>query len=487
MIRRLTFLWMFVLVAASSVAFAAPNDDTGGRVPARPNVVFILADDLGWTDVACYGSELYETPAIDRLAKGGMRFTQNYSACTVCSPTRACILTGKYPARLHVTDWIPGMMPQNPKMLVPDWTKHLPLEETTIADAFRAAGYATACIGKWHLGDEPYYPEKHGFDLNIAGTAAANPTSYFAPWKIATLTEGKDGEYLTDRLGDEAVRFIEGSKDRPFFLYLSHFAPHLPVQGKPELVAKYRKKLHPGLKQRNPGYAAMIESVDQTVARVRRTLDDLGLAERTIVIFTSDNGGRVPTTSNLPLRAGKGSCYEGGTRVPLIVHWPGVTRPGSTSDVPTISADFYPTLLEMAGVPDKPDHHPDGTSLVPLLRQAGNLPDRALYWHYPHHQHYQQGGAMPYGAIRAGDYKLIEFFDDMRTELYNLKDDIGEQHDLAARMPDKVKTLRDQLHNWRTQVGAQMPTPNPNYDPTKPQYEPPNPATRPATRRARVE
>jgi arylsulfatase A len=283
------------------------------------------------------------------------------------------------------------------------------------------------------------------------------------------------------------VRFIERSKDRPFFLYLSHFAPHLPVQGKPELVAKYRKKLHPGLKQRNPGYAAMIESVDQTVARVRRTLDDLGLADRTIVIFTSDNGGRVPTTSNLPLRAGKGSCYEGGTRVPLIVHWPGVTRPGSTSDVPTISADFYPTLLEMTGVADKPDHHPDGTSLVPLLRQAGNLPDRALYWHYPHHQHYQQGGAMPYGAIRAGDYKLIEFFDDMRTELYNLKDDIGEQHDLAARMPDKVKTLRDQLHNWRTQVGAQMPTPNPNYDPTKPQYEPPNPATRPATRRARVE
>jgi arylsulfatase A-like enzyme len=356
-----------------------------------------------------------------------------------------------------------------------------------VADAFHAAGYATACIGKWHLGDEPYYPEKHGFDLNIAGTAAANPPSYFAPWKIATLTEGKDGEYLTDRLGDEAVRFIERSKDRRFFLYLSHFAPHLPVQGKPELVAKYRRKLRPGLKQRNPGYAAMIESVDQTVARVRQTLADLGLAERTIVIFTSDNGGRVPTTSNLPLRAGKGSCYEGGTRVPLIVHWPGVTRPGSTSDTPTISDDFYPTLLEMAGLKDAPDHHPDGTSLVPVLRQGGPLPDRALYWHYPHHQHYQLGGSMPYGAIRAGDYKLIEFFDDMRTELYNLREDPAEQHDLADRMPDNVKALRDRLHDWRTEVHAQMPTPNPNYDPAKPQYDPPKPTTTRAARATQPE
>src|SRR6476469_9827125 len=220
-------IWWMLLTAAHSAARAAASDAvTTTGAPAHPNVVFILADDLGWTDVACYGSEFYETPAIDRLAADGMRFTQNYSACTVCSPTRACILTGKYPARLHVTDWIPGQMPQNPRMLVPDWTKHLPLEETTIADAFRAAGYATACIGKWHLGDEPYYPEKHGFDVNVAGTAAANPTSYFAPWKIATLTEGKDGEYLTDRLGDEAVKFIERSKDRPFFLYLSHFAVH---------------------------------------------------------------------------------------------------------------------------------------------------------------------------------------------------------------------------------------------------------------------
>jgi len=442
----------------------------------RPNIVFILADDLGYTDLACYGSELYETPAIDRLAKDGVRFTQNYSACTVCSPTRACILTGKYPARLHITDWIPGLMPVNPKLLVPDWTKHLPLEEPTIADTLRAAGYATACIGKWHLGEEPFYPDKHGFDVNIAGTAAAAPTSYLAPWKIATLVpEGKEGEHLTDRLGDEAVKFITRSKDRPFFLYLSHFAVHTPIQGRADLVAKYRKKLRPGLKQRNPNYAALVEGMDQTVARVRKTLDDLNLADRTIVIFTSDNGGRVPTTSNLPLRAGKGSAYEGGVRVPLIVHWPGVTRAGGTCETPTISADFYPTLLEVAGAADRPGHRADGVSLAPLLRQSGALEPRALFWHYPHHQHYQQGGAMPYGAVRAGDFRLIEFFDDMHVELYNLREDVGEQHDLAAKMPEKVNELRTRLHAWRDQVGAQMPVANPAYDPTKPQYDPANP------------
>jgi arylsulfatase A-like enzyme len=445
--------------------------------PAAPrhNIVFILADDLGYADLACYGSEFYDTPALDRLARDGMRFTQNYSACTVCSPTRACILTGKYPARLHVTDWIPGLMPVNPRLLVPDWTKQLPLEEPTIADALRAAGYATACIGKWHLGEAPFYPEKHGFDVNIAGTSAAAPTSYFAPWKIATLTEGNAGDHLTDRLGDEAVKFITQSKDRPFFLYLSHFAVHTPIQGRPDLVAKYRKKLRPGLKQRNPNYAALVEGMDQTVARVRQTLDDLKLADRTIVIFTSDNGGRIPTTSNLPLRAGKGSAYEGGVRVPLIVHWPGVTRPGSTSDTPTISADFFPTLLDIAAVPDRPGHKSDGVSLTPLLRQSAPPESRDLFWHYPHHQHYQQGGAMPYGAIRSGDFRLIEFFDDMHVELYNLRDDVGEQKNLKAENPEKTHELRQRLHAWRKDVGAQMPTANPAYDATKPQYDPANP------------
>jgi len=368
-------------------------------------------------------------------------------------------------------------------LLVPDWTKYLPLEETTIAEVFRAAGYATASIGKWHLGGEEYYPEKHGFDLNIAGTFRAEPPSYFAPWKIPTLSEGKEGEYLTDRLGEEAVKFIEASKDRPFFLYLPHFGVHTPIEGRADLVDKYRRKLHlrPDLKQRNPVYAAMVESVDQTVGRIRRTLDELKLADRTIMIVTSDNGGRVtvdnrsglPTTSNLPLRAGKGSCYEGGTRVPLIVHWPGVTQPGSVCDTPVISADYYPTLLQISGLKDAAGHQPDGVSLVPLLRQTGGLERDALYWHYPHHQHYQLGGTMPYGAIRAGDYKLIELYDDERVELYNFRDDIGEQHDLAASMPDKARELQARLHAWREQVRAQMPTPNPAYDPSKPQHVPP--------------
>jgi arylsulfatase A-like enzyme len=463
-------LTWIVLLFAACLAHAAPP---------KLNVVFILADDLGWTDLGCFGSELYETPAIDRLARDGVKFTQYYSACTVCSPTRACILTGKYPARLHITDWIPGMMPENPKLLVPDWTKYLPLEETTIADVFRGAGYATASIGKWHLGDEPYYPEKHGFDVNIAGTSAAHPTSYIAPWKIATLSEGKPGDYLTDRIGDEAVKFITRSKDRPFFLYLAHFAVHTPVQGRKDLIPKYRKKLKANLKQRNPGYAAMIEAMDQTVARVRQTLKDQGLADHTVVIFTSDNGGRVPTTSNLPLRAGKGACYEGGTRVPLIVYWPGVTKANTVCETPTISADFYPTMLEMTGVADKAGHKSDGVSLVPLLRGQGQLAPRDLFWHYPHHQHYQLGGTMPYGAIRSGDYKLIELFDDMHVELYDLSKDIGEQHDLASALPEKAAELRAKLHAWRTQVDAQMPTPNPNYDPAKPQHIPAPPKKKP--------
>ncbi|MBI3464715.1 MAG: sulfatase [Planctomycetes bacterium] len=452
--------------------------------PAKPNVVLILIDDMGWTDLACFGSDLYETPSIDQLARDGMKFTQAYSACTVCSPSRAAVLTGKYPSRLHITDWIPGQMPANPKLLVPDWTKFLPLEETTIAEVFHAAGYATASIGKWHLGGEQYYPEKHGFDLNIAGTFAPQPPSYFAPWKIPTLAEGSQGEYLTDRLGEEAVQFIERSKDRPFFLYLPHFGVHTPIQGRADLVEKYRQKLrlHPELKHRNPEYAAMVESVDHAVGRVRQKLEELKLADRTIIVFTSDNGGRVtvdnssglPTTSNLPLRVGKGSCYEGGTRVPLIVHWPGVTQPGSICDTPVIGADYYPTLLQMAGVNDLPGHQPDGVSLVPLLRQTGGLERDALYWHYPHHQHYQLGGTMPYGAIRAGDFKLIELYDDDRVELYNLRDAVGEQHDLAAQMPDKTRELRARLHDWREKVGAQMPTPNPAYDPTKPQHVPPH-------------
>ena len=440
---------------------------------AQPlNVVLILADDLGWTDLACYGSKLYETPNIDGLARDGLRFTQAYSACTVCSPTRAALLTGKYPARLHVTDWIPGLPPENPKLLVPNWTKHLPLEEISLGRAFKNAGYATASMGKWHLGGEEYYPDKQGFDLNVAGTEAANPKTYFAPYNIATLPEGPDGEYLTDRLAAEASKYLEQHQQKSFFLYLPHFAVHLPVQGKQALIKKYRAKIESGMSQTNAGYAAMLESLDDAVGVVRRKLDELKLADHTVVVFASDNGGRVPTTSNLPLRVGKGSCYEGGTRVPLIFYWPGVTKPGTVCNTPVISMDLYPTLLEIAGRKEAGRKGIDGVSLVPLVRNDGQLERDALFWHYPHYQHYQLGGTTPYAAIRKGDFKLIEFFDDMRVELYNLKDDLGEQHDLAKQMPEKVQELRTRLHGWQKEVGAQMPSRNPNYDPSKPEHDP---------------
>jgi arylsulfatase A-like enzyme len=455
---RLVLLAVFSLLAGAD---AAP----------RMNVVLILADDLGWTDLACFGSDLYETPHLDRLAREGMRFTQAYSACTVCSPTRAALMTGKYPARLHVTDWIPGRMPENPKLLVPDWTKFLPLEETTLAEIFRGAGYATASIGKWHLGGPEHYPETQGFDLNVAGTDAGSPKSYFAPWNIPTLAEGRDGEYLTDRMGEEAAKFVEQSKDRPFFLYLPHFAVHTPIQGRADLIAKYQAKRKPGLKHFNARYAAMIESLDTAVGRVLGQLETLGLTERTVVVFTADNGGHLPTTSNAPLRVGKGSAYEGGVRVPLIVRWPGATAPGSISDVPVISMDWLPTFVEMCGLsgPEKVD----GTSLAPLLRGTGPLPRDTLFWHYPHHQHYQLGGTMPYGAIRAGDFKLIEFFNDEHVELYNVREDIGEQRDLSTALPQRVEELRSRLHAWRKEVGAQMPAKNPDYDPARPEYTPP--------------
>lgn len=436
----------------------------------KPNVVLIVADDYGWKDAGCYGSDFYQTPNIDRLAQEGIRFTQAYSACTVCSPSRAALLTGEYPARLHVTDWIPGQMPENPKLLVPDWTKYLPLEEVTLARVLREAGYATASIGKWHLGGEEYYPEKHGFDVNIGGTSAPAVRSYFAPYGNNTLPDAPAGEYVSDRLGEEAVQFIEQNKDRPFFLYLPHFAVHTPIQAKKDLIEKHRSRLRPVLIQTNETYAAMIESMDEAIGRVCAKLDQLGLSGRTIIIFTSDNGGRVPTTSNSPLRVGKGSCYEGGTRVPFIIRWPGVTRAGTTCDTPVIGPDVFPTVLEMTGVGTRPTS--DSISLVPLLKGTGSLEHDALFWHYPHYQHYQLGGTTPYGAIRAGDFKLIEFFDDMRVELYNLRQDIGEQNDLATQMPERADELRKRLHDWRKEVGAQMPSPNPKYDPSRPEYDP---------------
>jgi arylsulfatase A-like enzyme len=432
----------------------------------RPNLICILVDDLGWTDLGVQGSKFYETPNIDRLALQGMRFTQAYAACTVCSPTRAALLTGKYPARLQLTDWIRGHVRPYARLKVPDWTMHLPLEERTLAEALREAGYATASIGKWHLGGPEFYPERQGFDENIGGTDKGSPPSYFSPYKIPTLPDGPPGEFLTDRLTEEAVKFIERNQARPFFVYLPHYAVHTPLMGKSNVVARYERKADANRPQRHATYAALVESVDDSVGRLMRRLDDLGLTERTVILFTSDNGGLVlqNVTSNLPLRAGKGSAYEGGVRVPLFVKWPGVTPPGSICDTPVITPDFFPTLLAIAGLPAPPPGTVDGESLVPLLRQTGGLRREAIYWHYPH---YHPGGATPYSAIRQGDFKLIEFFEDQHVELYNLRADLGETTDLAARQPDRAKALREKLRAWRHQVGAQLPIPNPAADPQR--------------------
>jgi arylsulfatase A-like enzyme len=375
-------------------------------------------------------------------------------------------MTGKYPARLHITDWIHGHKRPNAKLAIPRWTEYLPHTEVTLAAALGQAGYATAHVGKWHLGDKPEdWPDRHGFDLNRAGYGAGQPPSYFSPYRIPTLQEGPKGEYLTDRLADEALRFIEANRQRPFFLYFPHYAVHTPLQAKKEITSRFKEKIKPSMRHSNAVYAAMIASVDQAVGRITNRLFELGLRDQTIIIFTSDNGGLLRSTSNLPLRAGKGSCYEGGVRVPAIVFWPGVTPPGSICHQPVISPDFYPTLLQMAGAPGKPAHNArvDGVSLVPLLKNPKvPLKRKAIYWHYPH---YHPGGATPYGAIRSGSWKLIEVFEDMHLELYNLDRDIGEKNDLAKQMPEKVKELRDWLHEWRKEVGAQMPTPNPNYKP----------------------
>jgi arylsulfatase A-like enzyme len=437
-------------------------------------VVFILIDDLGWRDVGCNGSTFYETPNVDRLAAEGMRFTDGYAACTVCSPTRASLMTGKYPARLHLTDWIAGHARPYAKLSVPQWTKYLPLEEVTLAEALKPLGYATGFVGKWHLGDtEELWPLAQGFDENVGGYSRGSPPSYFAPYNIPTMKEGPAGEYLTDRHAADAVAFLEAHRDGPFLLYLSTYAVHTPLQAKKEVVAKYEAKIQadPEKAQGRAVYAAMVESMDQCVGRVLDALDRLGLTKDTVVFFTGDNGGLVgslrnPITDNSPLRAGKGSAYEGGVREPFLVRWPGVTKAGSTCAAPVCSIDVYPTILEITGAKGSEEHNRsvDGVSLVPLLRGGNSLERDALYWHYPH---YHPGGATPYGAIRRGDQKLIEFFEDGHTELYDLRKDIGETTNLVEAQPELASSLHAQLIAWREAVGAQMPTPNPDYDPER--------------------
>jgi arylsulfatase A len=458
-------IWLAVFTFGGSCVSGAQ------AAPAlRPSIVFILIDDMGWADGGCFGSKFYQTPQMDALAASGVRFTQAYAACAVCSPTRAALMTGKYPARLHITDYIPGEgTPKNSRFTLPDWLEHLPLEETTLATALKKLGYATAHLGKWHLGGGEFLPQHQGFDTNIAGGETGHPASYFWPYgatnndhRVPGLAErgGKQGEYLTDQLTDEALNFIEANKAKPFYLNFCHYAVHAPLMGKQELIDAAADR--PGADgQSNTVYAAMLKSVDESVGRIVKKLDELHLADHTLIIFTSDNGGAVhfgkpPATANTPLRNGKGSAYEGGLRVPLIVKMPGVTHAGTVCDTPVITMDFFPTLLELAGADKSASQTAiDGVSFASLLRGEKQTPHKELFWHYPH---YWNGGKVsPYSVARIGDWKLIRFYETGTEELHNLKIDLSEKQNLAGSNPEKRKELSARLDAWLKEVGAQMP------------------------------
>ena len=437
--RRLR--WLAALAVTTGLSAAAP---------AHPNIVFILADDLGYMDIGANNPDtFYETPNIDALARRGLRFTQGYSACCVCSPTRGSIMTGKYPPRFGITDFIPGM--RAGKLLSAPNSDHLPLAELTLAEALRDGGYATFFAGKWHLGGGEYYPGAQGFPADLTGNG-----QFWYPPSATPPPDHRDDPKTTDRIAGEAVAFIAAHKDRPFFAYLPFLAVHTPIGARADLVAKYEKKKLTAppdawgrererqvrLVQNQPVYAAMLEQLDTGIGRVLAAVAQNGLTDRTIVVFMSDNGGLSTSeghpTSNLPLRGGKGWPYEGGTRVAWIVSAPGITRPGTTCDTPVISTDYYPTLLELAGLPAQPQQHRDGVSFVPALRGQPAPRGAPLYWHYPHYGN--QGGA-PHGAIRDGDWKLIEWFEDGALELYNIPQDIGEKTNLAAQQPAKAAAL----------------------------------------------
>ncbi|MGQ9576747.1 MAG: sulfatase-like hydrolase/transferase [Thermoguttaceae bacterium] len=423
--------------------------------PPRPNIVLILADDLGWAELGCYGNTFNETPNLDQMARQGMRFTQAYAAAPVCSPTRAALMTGQWPARIGITDYLRA---DDPRFLSAEQCLALPR-------LLRQAGYTSGLIGKWHLmGDYSRRqgdPRLHGFDEVICCESRyIGPGYYYPPYQHMPEVKPRLGprEYLVDRLNLEAVEFIQRHKERPFFLFLSHYAPHTRLVGKPELVAKYQRKPGAGQGQRagrnNPHLAAMLESIDQGVGQIMATLRQAGLADRTILVFTSDNGGEVGVTTNAPLRAGKSTLYEGGIRVPLIVRWPAVIQPGSTSHTPVATVDFYPTFAAAAQVPLPAGHPIDGVSILPLLRDPATLLAReALYWHYPLDKPHFLGGKSS-GAVRIGSWKLIQDYTTGAVELYELTRDPGEKHDLAPHMPDKARDLYEKLKAWQTTVGA---------------------------------
>ena len=483
---RRVFLAVGLALIAVVTSRAAP-----ANAADRPNIVVFLVDDLGQRDLGCYGSTFYETPNLDRMAREGARFTDAYAACPVCSPTRASLMTGQWPQRTGITDYIgaplkPELWKRNTKLLPAPYSDRLALDATTLGEALKAQGYATFFAGKWHLGPEGWWPENQGFDINMGGVDRGAPNGgnkYFSPYGNPRLPDGPPGEHLPDRLATETAKFIETNRSKPFFAYLSFYSVHTPLMAREDLRAKYeakRERLGLAAKwgreherdvrivQEHAVYAGMVEAMDLAVGKVLAKLDELNLADNTLVLFTSDNGGLSTSegwpTSNLPLRGGKGWLYEGGIREPFLARWPGVVKPGMVIAEPISSPDIFPTFLAAVNAKPADGQRLDGVSLLPVL--AGEkLPERALCWHYPHYGN--QGGA-PGAAIRRGDWKLIEWFEDQRLELFNLKNDLSETTDLASREPERVARLREELRAWQKDVGAKFPIANTNYDATKP-------------------
>ena len=460
-----TLLYSFTLLVNTPSIFAQQQQQ-------QPNVVLIVVDDMGWKDLGVYGSDFHKTPQIDNFAKDGVRFTNAYAACTVSSPTRASIMTGKYPAKLHLTDWIEGHKMPKAKLQIPDWTMYLAQEETTLAEVLHANGYQTAHIGKWHLGEnEKYWPENQGFDINIGGFSGGSPNlnikkglnGYFVPYGNPRLKDGPESEYLTERLANEACNFIQQSQTKPFFLNLWFYNVHTPLQAKQEKIDKYTALVDSAKQHRNPVYAAMVEHVDDAVGKVITQLKSLGLYDNTIVVFTSDNGGLIrkskgQVTDNSPLRLGKGERYEGGVRVPLIVKSAQQLAPNRTDNTPVMSIEFMPTLIDVAKlqVDKKVLNLIDGVSVKPLLiSENGKLKRKSLYWHYPH---YHTEGATPYSAVRNGDWKLIHIIETNTFELYNLKSDVSETKNLINSESAIAAKLKRELENWKFKMRAQMPT-----------------------------
>ncbi len=464
----------FLLLIVSFVLIGCDSD----KKVEKPNIILFVVDDLGWTDLSSYGSDLYQTPNVDKLAKNGTKFTNAYASCTVCSPSRASLMTGKYPARINCTDWISGHQKPFAKMAIPDWTEQVNLDEVTLAETLKNEGYSTIHLGKWHLGEsDKLWPEYQGFDINIGGWSkgapqkANNSNGYFSPYGNLRLEDGPDNEYLTERLTHEALQYLESNKgsEVPFFMNFWFYNVHTPLQAKKEKVDKYSALIKGESNHKNPTYAAMVEHMDDAIGDIVNKLESLGKLNNTIIIFTSDNGGLIgnygfpnEVTSNVPLRSGKGDIYEGGVRVPFIAQWLNKIPKGKSIDIPIISPDVYPTILGLADINGDPNYNKemDGVSFSEALIKGDDVDRKAIFWHYPH---YHLEGAKPYSAIRKGDWKLIEVFENKSIELYNLKEDIGETQNLFFEQSKKAEELMNDLNVWRNKVDAQLPEENPNY------------------------